>query len=704
MNVQTLLMTIILMTIIIPLLIISILASINIYLNMVKQTSEFYKTLMIQAMDKMDIHYEKDLEALSDLASSKRMIKVMNNREYQNIIEEVNTTDLILQASPIYENPIRAIIESRLEGTCFIYENDRKSLFDNTPYKVYRLTPSVEPDYQELIQDPLYLSLIRNPENTAVFGKLKDGVIKSLGGSRSVVMIYSLKNPEVTPRWNKFILLILPPDVISKEYESIQQLKYGTLYFIDHLGNMMNTNHPGPNDDYEYDQKSMTYINDHEIYDPEMSYSDYRSLNTDPGIFNSIQYKKIKNRIEKSGDTGGSYFINYKNKSFMVQMTRSQKSGIEAVFFYPTKRMLAPVYSTILIILIATALIITIFSVITLRISRQFTDPIFKIIRHSEKFPVTMGYVELDVHHFFGEFKTLGTKINQLNHEIDHHQKNLLELIDKYSRFLPSNYFDLMKKKNVLELNLGDQISQEMTIMFCDIRDFTALSEDMSPKENFDFLNSYYKKMGPLVRKNRGFIDKYIGDAIMALFPQDPNDAIESAIDMIDELDQFNRHRIMNNYPPVLTGTGINTGLMMAGIIGENERYDSTVISDAVNLAARIENLNKDYGSRIIFSMYTLIYVNKDKYFYRVLDKVQVKGKTENTVIFEILNHLPPRDFDLKMQTKDDFETALQLMQENRITEALKIYKAIRKINPDDKAVIHQIDRCHMLEIGSSSR
>jgi class 3 adenylate cyclase len=133
-----------------------------------------------------------------------------------------------------------------------------------------------------------------------------------------------------------------------------------------------------------------------------------------------------------------------------------------------------------------------------------------------------------------------------------------------------------------------------MSILFSDIRSFTTLSESMMPDENFAFINAYLERMGPVIRDHNGFIDKYIGDAIMALF-KNADDALRAGLAMLDTLDQFNAGRRAAGQQPIAIGIGINTGSLMLGTIGERHRMDGTVISDAVNLAARVESLTKDY-------------------------------------------------------------------------------------------------------------
>jgi two-component system sensor histidine kinase ChiS len=241
-----------------------------------------------------------------------------------------------------------------------------------------------------------------------------------------------------------------------------------------------------------------------------------------------------------------------------------------------------------------------------------------------------------------------------------------------------------------------------MTIMLSDIRDFTAISESMTPKENFDFINNYLGYMEPVIRHNNGFIDKFMGDAIMALFPERSEDAINASIEMRIKLLEYNEIISQFGKPAIDAGIGIHTGMLMLGIIGGEGRMDGTVISDAVNLAARLEGLTKVYGGSIIITEDTLIKLNDpSQYHFRFLDIVKVKGKKEAIYIFEIMDGEPEIMRNLKLSTKEDYNKALQAYKKREFKSALKLLQSIEAVNPKDKAIKIYLDRCnHYLEKG----
>ena len=163
-------------------------------------------------------------------------------------------------------------------------------------------------------------------------------------------------------------------------------------------------------------------------------------------------------------------------------------------------------------------------------------------------------------------------------------------------RFVPHAFLAIVGKPSIVDVELGDNKRQNMTVLFSDIRNFTTLSEKMTPDENFAFINTFLERMGPVIRAHNGFIDKYIGDAIMALF-NNADDALCAGLAMHDALEGFNAERVASGLEPIAIGVGLNTGSLMLGTIGEKHRMDGTVISDAVNLASRIESLTKEYAS-----------------------------------------------------------------------------------------------------------
>jgi two-component system, sensor histidine kinase ChiS len=293
------------------------------------------------------------------------------------------------------------------------------------------------------------------------------------------------------------------------------------------------------------------------------------------------------------------------------------------------------------------------------------------------------------------EVGRLGYSLNQMAGIIENSRTRMHALLQAYSKFVPQDYIKLLGKNDVVELKLGDFQQRQMTVLFTDIRGFTALSEKMSPFENFAFINSFLKRMGPVVRKNSGIIDKYIGDAIMALFNDQPDFAVTAAVEMFVELEAYNEHRLSQSYLPIDMGVGIHAGSIMLGTIGELERMDGTVIGDSVNLAARLESMTKIYGAHIIISEITArLLPDRSKYTMRFLDRVIVKGKSEQIAIVEVLDGKSDENTVKKRATLEIFEKAVHSFHAGQTKVAHKQFRGLFKKNPRDAAVRLYLERC----------
>ena len=271
------------------------------------------------------------------------------------------------------------------------------------------------------------------------------------------------------------------------------------------------------------------------------------------------------------------------------------------------------------------------------------------------------------------------------------------ELLAASSRFVPTEFLGLIGKDSIVSVRLGDNIEKELTVLFSDIRSFTTLSEKMSPGQNFQFINSYLERMGPIVQRHQGFIDKYIGDAIMALFPT-PDQGIAAAVSMQAELRVFNAERATRGEPEIQIGIGLHTGQVMAGTIGEKNRMEGTVISDTVNLASRMEGLTKMYGATLIVSEETFDGVaDKTSYRIRVLDRVVVKGKRKPVRVIEILDGLPEAELNWKSAGYERLGEARRYYAAGAFGEARQLFESMQGEHPEDKTAELYLKRCEQL-------
>jgi len=264
-----------------------------------------------------------------------------------------------------------------------------------------------------------------------------------------------------------------------------------------------------------------------------------------------------------------------------------------------------------------------------------------------------------------------------------------------YERFVPRQFLQFLDKNTIIDVELGDHVQKDMSVLFADIRDFTALSETMTPEDNFRFINSYLSLMEPAISENRGFIDKYIGDEIMALFSGGADDAVKAAISMLHRLAEYNTTRQRPDRLPIQVGIGINTGSLMLGTVGGQTRMDSTVISDAVNLASRLENLTKTYGVSLLITHHSFSQLkNSTDYAIRLIDRVKVKGKSKFVSVFEVFDADAPELLKGKLTTRTTFEQAALLYHLNDFSGAAELFSDCLSRVPQDRAAQIYLDRC----------
>ncbi len=244
----------------------------------------------------------------------------------------------------------------------------------------------------------------------------------------------------------------------------------------------------------------------------------------------------------------------------------------------------------------------------------------------------------------------------------------------------PDVVTQLIKNPNALSLT-GQE--KELTVLFCDIRGFTTLSEKMNSKELGDFMNRFLTHMSQIIMKNNGTVDKFIGDAIMAFWGA-PNDvpnhaqmAVHTALELKNQMTIFYKQN--KNLPQISVGIGINTGLMSVGNFGSKQRFDYTVMGDHVNLASRLEGANKNYGTTILISEQTKNIIN-DTIYNRFVDKVQVKGRQEPVNLYEPLYEgQPPEHITDEME---QFEKGVNAYQNQEFKLAIKLFNSLQDLFP----------------------
>ena len=314
-------------------------------------------------------------------------------------------------------------------------------------------------------------------------------------------------------------------------------------------------------------------------------------------------------------------------------------------------------------------------------------------------------------------------------------------LSEKFQLFVPEQLLGRIAPQGIESIQLGNVTEEELTILFCDIRGFTAIAESQEARETFEWLNAFFTKMNDCITSHGGFIDKYLGDAIMSVFDKPKShamDAIEAAVAMQESLQKFNASRQKYNLEnPLNIGTGINTGIGMIGTLGSDRRMDSTVIGDVVNTASRLENLTKIYGCQIIVSENAIVHAREflngispnskskeslllkcdlevetqetitstsgataadsdlpsNNYYYRWIDRVTPRGKQQAIEIYEIWSASSP-DSEVKLLTQVLFDKGIQGWQSERYIAALGYFQQLIEQNPADTVVSFYIKRC----------
>ena len=253
-------------------------------------------------------------------------------------------------------------------------------------------------------------------------------------------------------------------------------------------------------------------------------------------------------------------------------------------------------------------------------------------------------------------------------------KKNKL-LITTFKKFVPFELIDSLNRKDITETKLGDHVEKFMTVLFLDIRNYSDFAEALAPKDNFNFLNVFLNMMEPIVKNNKGYVNKYEGDGFMALFDESVMDAVKCANELLDKVFIYNYSNMNNSdFKPIKIGIGINSGHVMKGIIGSSSRMEGTVISETVNLASRIEQLNKKFKSSILMSEFSwLKLTNKNQFLIRKVSEETIKGKSRAIDVYELYdNSNNHSNYGINQQFKEiidaynlfDFQKAINLTNE----------------------------------------
>jgi class 3 adenylate cyclase/HAMP domain-containing protein len=274
--------------------------------------------------------------------------------------------------------------------------------------------------------------------------------------------------------------------------------------------------------------------------------------------------------------------------------------------------------------------------------------------------------------------------LNSMVEELQQQFKKINSLNKSSLRFVPVQFMEHLGVTDITKMKLGDNIQRNLTVLFFDIRSFSVNSEMMTARENFHFINNIMGIGGPIIRANNGFVDKYIGDAAMALFIN-ARDAVNAGIGLYKKIVLDKESRIKIGLDGINIGVGIHSGSVMMGIVGENERLSSTVISPNVNLASRVESLTKQTKSGMLITRNTLNEItNIEDFNYRFIGMIRAAGVNEVVGLFDVLDALPAKTRKRRLATKQVFESGIRKYHTKEYKEALIRFEKVLTADPSD--------------------
>lgn len=294
----------------------------------------------------------------------------------------------------------------------------------------------------------------------------------------------------------------------------------------------------------------------------------------------------------------------------------------------------------------------------------------------------------------------------QLEQLVEERTQELERINQTFQRFVPKQFLERILSGQFD--NIGGFEEASLTILFLDIQGYTRLVEHMSPEENFLFLNTVYEMLEPVIMEHNGFVDKYIGDAMMALFEGEDsaNNAVDAAIAMQRLMRKYNEKISLQNQKNqaspheenICIRIGINTGPVMLGTVGSSTRLNSTVLGDHVNLASRLEGLNKNYYSTILISHYTHEALNHRDYLMREVDTLMVRGRSSPVLLYDVFQGDSEESRAKKTATQFLLLRGIIWYKAQEFKYAAELFRESLKIFPDDVLLLDYLKRCRYFQ------
>ncbi len=379
----------------------------------------------------------------------------------------------------------------------------------------------------------------------------------------------------------------------------------------------------------------------------------------------------------------------YKGEQFFLAyqpITETIADPWNITIIVPADDVLAPLEILSIRALLLTFIVLFIGALIARYISRKISHPIILLAEEAEEI------TKLNL----SPRPLLNTMIKEISY-MDKSLSNMRNSLASFQRYIPSSLVKKLISSGKIA-QVGGQ-NQNITVLFSDIKNFTQLAEETEPQQLMTYLSNYFQSMTEAVISHQGTVDKYIGDAVMAFwnapFPDKKHafHACQTAVDMLERVEKMNNHNRQYGLPEFAIRIGINSGEAVVGNVGSEDRLNFTALGDTVNLASRLEVINKTYHSQIIISKDTYKEV-EHKFPFRLLDEVAVRGKRKGTLIYELLVRSNLENLE---QYKKEFKIAFTFYQRGEWEHSLLLFKKLTPVFPGDQLAHIYIDRCQRL-------
>lgn len=279
------------------------------------------------------------------------------------------------------------------------------------------------------------------------------------------------------------------------------------------------------------------------------------------------------------------------------------------------------------------------------------------------------------------QFKELEHSLNKINYNYNAKDNAISQNDQEIRKFIPKEFFKFLGKNHITELELGQQVKKHATILFCDLKSKKS-SEKISLEENFNFISSYMNTVAPIIKRYNGFIDKYLGDGVLAVFSR-PENALDCAHQIVKAIEVKNRPSKDNI---VESSISLHTGDVIFGIIGDEDRMTPTIVSDIVTFVERQNQINTLLGSKLIFSKVLLGELpTRYKLYYRYVGSLSCKNGGEQIPIFESLEVYPKDKREKLASLKTNFEQGVRDYNDKNYENSKANLAEVLRYVPDDK-------------------